>query len=313
MTTLSEINLRRHYPISIRLAFMRSFHWIIAFVILLVILLAIDRIVPARSDGVTNDVFIVLGTMVFGVAIILVALKLVYEMLYFIMFAYRIEDQQLLVSKGVIWRSNATFPLFRLTDVYVERNPLELLFFISTLQVTTAASTAGGASVGGIEGLPYTTAIALQKFITELAAAVQPEVSEEKKEEVLREHLPPDGPGVHDGLSERLTAAGASVGTPEEPTFRQSGSDPARPRSAGDAQPKDRDAHAAGHSDEPHIEISEKQLESTLHTLDNAEQDIKRLKVEVEQLKEAAHQAAEGQTDENSTPTARLPRYADPT
>lgn len=289
MTGLTEINLRRHYPNSIRLAFMRSFHWIVAFIILVVILMAVDTIVPTRSVGVTNDVFIVLGTLVFGLAIILVAGKLIYETLYFIMFSYRVENQQLLVSKGVVWRSNATFPLFRLTDVYVERNPLELLFFISTLQITTAASTADGATVGGIEGLPYSTAIALQNFITELAASVQPEVSDAKKEQVLREHLPPDSPGARDGLTARITGA-----VDEAPAHQ---------------------VEANGIHPSPLAKpgISEAQLQETLDTLDTAEQDIKRLKIEVEQLKEAQHEGDAQQNESGNSPTTRIPKYADPT
>ena len=236
---------------------MRSFHWIVAFIILTLILLAVDQVIPHRNVSVAFDLFIVFGSMVFGVAIISLALKLIYEVLYFILYAYRVESQQLVVSKGVIWRSHATFPLAKLTDVYVERNPLDLIFFISTLQITTAAATAA-VNFGGIEGLPYASAISLQTFITELAASVQPEVSEAKKESVLKDHLPPDSPT-----------------SKAELTVQMAGLNPAQSEAA--IPP-----------------ISGTQLEDTLRSLNSAEKNIERLTVEVEALKDAAHAAPAG-------------------
>lgn len=132
-----------------------------------------------------------LATALLLASFCVLVLKLLYEVFYYLLFDYRVENQQLIIVKGVFWRSRATFPLAKLTDVYVERNPLELIFFVSTLQVTTAAALSG-VNFGGIEGLPYQTAKSLQSFVSELASTVQPKVGEAQANEILSENLPPE-------------------------------------------------------------------------------------------------------------------------
>ncbi len=191
MTQHTDIPLRRHYPISLRLILVRSIHWILAFVILLILISAFDSLMARAEPSFADTVFSFLATALVLGGLLVLCLKLVYEIIHFLLYDYKVESQQLVISKGVFWRSRATFPLVKLTDVYVERNPLEIIFFVSTLQVTTAAALSG-VNFGGIEGLPSSTARALQTFVTELASTVQPEVKEEKAEKVLSENLPPE-------------------------------------------------------------------------------------------------------------------------
>ena len=242
-----QIDLRKHFPVALRLIFQRSFHWFIAFAILLILVSGVDHIVSGDAAEFSARVFTSLATALIFTAAFFLVIKLVYELLYYIMIDYRVENQQLLVSKGVIWRSRATFPLVQLTDLYLERTPIEIIFFLSTLQITTAAAQNGqdfgraatqrGQNFGGIEGLPFHVARALQTFITELSGTVQPNVHEAEAKQILQQTVPKPAPKPDVAAEESVLRAATPAAPATNPSAAQIPTSPSAPALSPEASP----------------------------------------------------------------------------
>lgn len=77
---------------------------------------------------------------------------------------YGLEDGHFVISQGIILRQRGFFPLSRITDVYLERSLLDLIFGLHTLHISTP--TPLSERFARIEGLDEYTARALQHYLT---------------------------------------------------------------------------------------------------------------------------------------------------
>lgn len=178
------VELRREYPIARRFVLMRVAPWLIIFIAIWIGLQTFDTIFGSYGSGPAEEVWQMLCASVLLTVAVLVGIRLIYELVYFKLYRYGLELEHLVIAKGVLWRTRASFPLTKITDIYVEQTPLELLFGLATLQVTTPAAVT---NFGGIEGLSTARSVQLQQYLLALINTTQPTVDEAAAEESVQE------------------------------------------------------------------------------------------------------------------------------
>ena len=95
-----------------------------------------------------------------GVAIVW---KLAYPILYFFTYTYDIEGDNLTISKGVFAKHEITLPFSRITDVYIDRDVLDVVFGLCDLHISTPTAESGRAA--HIDGLNTKGAAKLRALI----------------------------------------------------------------------------------------------------------------------------------------------------
>ena len=90
--------------------------------------------------------------------------KFVYEELYQTRYRYAIEAGHLVICKGLFLKERGSFPLSRITEVYLDRSWLDLIFGIYVLHVSTPTNHSD--EFARIVGLTQKNAMGLQEIIT---------------------------------------------------------------------------------------------------------------------------------------------------
>ncbi len=180
----AAIQLRRRFGISTRLILKHCFALIVAYIIVIVVITTFDRLVKRGVVTFNTEVPYFMFTLVFLISTAVLACKVLYEVVYYLMYDYKFVHEQLIITKGVLWRTTASFPVTKMTDIYIERTPLDLICFLATLQVTTPAAVT---NFGGIEGLPPGSAARLQSFLVGLINSTQPQADPAYAEHVAEE------------------------------------------------------------------------------------------------------------------------------
>ncbi|MBN8549701.1 MAG: PH domain-containing protein [Deltaproteobacteria bacterium] len=160
-----ELNLKKLFPVSALTDFRRTF-WLLTASIMMSLLAALMNVLPASflPDQNMNHV------LTNGVRYLAFALsgwwfaKFVYEALRRHCLYYGIYDGHLLITQGILLKQRGFFPLSRITDIYLERTPIDLLFGLHTLHISTPTSLSE--RFARIEGLNLSTALALQQLLS---------------------------------------------------------------------------------------------------------------------------------------------------
>ena len=178
--TISQLSkaskdLKREFPISHRLVIKRSFAWLLAFVVILLVAVA-SRVYLV---SLITDEYVAAGVrqLIYFVVVAGAALsggKLLYEELYRACYQYGIEAGNLFISKGIILKQRGAFPLPKITDVYLDRTFRDFVFGLCNLHVSTPTAHSG--EFARIDGLSKKTAVGLQHRLTELLETVSPPV-----------------------------------------------------------------------------------------------------------------------------------------
>ncbi len=250
------VNLRRVYPIAYRSMIRRSIHWIVAFALLVVALTLIDHLRPA-TGSMSEQVFYFFGTAFFVIALGLLLLKLLYEVVYYHVYYYGTELEHFIISRGIFYKTRSSFPIARIADVYLERTPLDLVFMLYNLRVTTPSPVV---EHGSIEGLSFKRASELQNYLLALVNTTTPASDEEVATDALRALKATEDPSIF----------GAS---PEH-------SDP--PRSKPEVLPLEE--QQAPPAEDPKKVLAE---------IDRTEQDLKRARAELAHAGAVLHKARE--------------------
>lgn len=77
---------------------------------------------------------------------------------------YGIEEGQLVIARGIILRERGYFQLSRITEVYLDRSFIDVLFGLYTLHISTP--TAVSDKFARIDGLNEETALSLQQHLS---------------------------------------------------------------------------------------------------------------------------------------------------
>ncbi len=187
------INLRRIYPIAYRSILRRSFVWIVGLIILMIIIPIVDSFTPGNGTMV-DQVFFFLETTILILGIIVVCTKIIYEFIYFRLYYYGIELEHLIISRGLFFKTRTSIPLASLSDIYIDREPIDLLFSLYNLRFTTASP----AEHGPVEGLSHKNAFDFQNYLLALANTTVKPVDNEAAKEILSSSKVTKEPGLFD-------------------------------------------------------------------------------------------------------------------
>lgn len=189
-TNEKQFDLRDEFPLAYRSIIRRSFPWLVIYVSIAVFTLLGLSEVP--KDPLLPEVgqFVdILGQSLLILGALICFFKLVYEIVFHHMYYYAIEEGHLVISAGIFLKQRGAFPLNVITDVYLDRNPLDFMFGLYDLYTSNPA----GASheFGDIQGLSKAKAVALQDYLVTLTKEVAPEA-----EGVVNENPPDEQPGA---------------------------------------------------------------------------------------------------------------------
>ena len=195
------INLRRMYPLTYRSILRRSFIPFLAFALVLVFLSFLGQIRP-DVNSVAGEIFTIFCWTILLAALTLLAGKLIFECIYHHVYYYGIELEHIVITCGVFFKTRATFPLAQMTDLYIERGPIDMIFFLHNLKVTTPSPTV---EHGAINGLSATVATNLQRHIQALIVTAKSPIDQRAAALTLSESKTIDDPTI-------LSPSGAYVG-----------------------------------------------------------------------------------------------------
>lgn len=150
----------------------------------LVILMLLITVVDTFSLGnqtMVDQVFFFFETALLILGVIAVSAKLIYEFIYFRLYYYGIELEHLVISRGLFFKTRSSVPLASLSDIYIERTPIDLVFFLYNLHFTTTSPT----EHNPVEGLSYKNAFEFQNYLLALANTTVKPIDNEAAKEAL--------------------------------------------------------------------------------------------------------------------------------
>lgn len=99
----------------------------------------------------------------FGIFILFLILKYIYEVFYLKYYFYDLVGKNLIIKKGVFSKNEITLPINRLQDVYVDQDILDRIFGLYDVHVSSATIISGNLS--HIDGLNKENAQAIKNLI----------------------------------------------------------------------------------------------------------------------------------------------------
>ena len=97
---------------------------------------------------------------------VIAAIRILYLELYRFCYDYRIHAGQFIVEKGIVLRERGSFPVIRITDVYLDRCFTDFIFGLYNVHVSTPTAHSG--QFARIDGLSKATAISLQSNLMDI-------------------------------------------------------------------------------------------------------------------------------------------------
>ena len=164
------MNLKLLYPQPLRLLIRDSFSWVVLAAALLALIWAVSHgtigVAGLNADQlVAKKVIFLLGV------IAVIAARFCYTFLYRRSYKYGIVRGRLHIVRGVILKEEALLPLMPLTELYLRRNWLDLIFGLANLHIAVALERA--AKIAEIRGLRAQDAVQLREHILDLIEAEQ--------------------------------------------------------------------------------------------------------------------------------------------
>lgn len=157
----ARINLVQRYPLSLLRDFRKTTTPLVLCLGLAALTLGL-RLGLVRTNS-NSQIFILvqpwLNYLCLGVGLICLV-HFLYHMLARKTLYYGINDGHLVISRGIILKKRGLFPLSRITDVYLERSALDLVYGLHTLRISTP--TLLSERFAQIDGLDARTAMRLQ-------------------------------------------------------------------------------------------------------------------------------------------------------
>ncbi len=180
------VNLRAECPISIRLAMKKSMAYFLVFLLILGlsvgILYVLESSMTEDTELRVQNVALVLIFLSFIVAVG----KFLFEALEIVYYRYGIEAGHFVISKGIILKRRGSFPLSRITDVYLDRTVFDFIFGLYSLHFSTPTMSSG--AFARIDGLTLKSAMALQERLTDcLDSPIDVEMGSHGKDENSKE------------------------------------------------------------------------------------------------------------------------------
>ena len=100
-----------------------------------------------------------------GLLILFLGWQTGYEILYYFTYDYDMDEQNVVVRKGVIAKTEVTLPFNKITDVYVDQDMLDVVFGLWDLHISTPTVESG--HLAHIDGLAKASAMELRDIVLE--------------------------------------------------------------------------------------------------------------------------------------------------
>lgn len=165
------MELSRLYPVSRRSSLKRSISLFLLLCFSVVLFLVL-------WNGGERGVMYASSKYIMLFLLFIFFIKISFEELTRLSYCYGIEDAHLVITKGIILKRRATYPLVRISDVYLDHSFLDFLFGLCNLHVTT--QTAESAAFANIVGLRKSVAISLQEKVASYIDAAHNQVGNSK-------------------------------------------------------------------------------------------------------------------------------------
>ncbi len=174
----TQVNLKTNFPRSYLSILKRSFWWLLAYLLTIVHVLIGYWQVP--SDPESPGLFEMFQTLSFYslfIGFIIIALKALYEIFYFINYHYEVKTGHIAITQGVFFKQRSTFPIALISDVSLDRDLISFFLGLYDLYISTPS---GGTSIGHdndtggafpVTGLSIARAVKLQDYINRLVLA----------------------------------------------------------------------------------------------------------------------------------------------
>ena len=165
-------NLRETFPISPLKVVRVSIVWILFYILSTAVMLLVLSSIKPVLDPLSGFTYSV-GLFVIIAGGIICLAKLIYEAIYYKLFEYHIEDGNIVVTEGIFFKERGMFPISTISDVYLERNFLDLFFGLYNIHITNPG--AESHHFGDIRGLTPENAVGFQDYLKNLINAVSPQ------------------------------------------------------------------------------------------------------------------------------------------
>lgn len=174
------VPLKKRCPRALRSIFKRCLPWfLVYFIMLFMVTHALSEVpeVPIMPE-VHSWVVEFLLTLFFISKIVLV-LKVLYEVMFYMSYQYHIEEGHIVITTGVFLKKRGSFPINSLSDISLERGVLELIFGLYNLNIATSSNeyTDALSPVRGflsVTDLTTKVAVRLQDFLNREVVRVTP-------------------------------------------------------------------------------------------------------------------------------------------
>ncbi len=139
-----EINLKKEYPIRFRRSIKKSFWRLLSAIMITAIcgLFLIDAVPEIQNPTKRELIKILLYSSIFG-AVVWWLSQFVYHLAEQLSFQYRVSGGNLYLRKGFITKETGSFPLSRITDIYLHRGWGDFFWGLSSLHVSTPTASSG--------------------------------------------------------------------------------------------------------------------------------------------------------------------------
>lgn len=178
----TRVDLKERFPQSYRIIFSRSFWFILALITVGIGYFVFNN-ASEENPGGDLDYVTRYAFDAFMLAVIVICLvKIIYEFFFHLVYTYKIELEHFTITRGIFFRSRASFPIARINDVSLKRTFIDLLFGLYTLDVLTASAVY---QFGIVEGLGKKAAVDLQTYLLAMVESTLPNVPEKEVEKVF--------------------------------------------------------------------------------------------------------------------------------
>jgi membrane protein YdbS with pleckstrin-like domain len=166
-TGVTRIDLRKEFPMSHRWALKKSMPLLLAFVAISIVAFGLNMtfISDLEDDFFRRTMQVGLLTLMAGAFLIWLARFLIFELEHHCYY-YGVESGHFVFSKGIFLKQRASFPLSRITDIYVDRSLADFIFCLYSLHVSTPTVHSG--EFARILGLNKKNADGLQRRLSEM-------------------------------------------------------------------------------------------------------------------------------------------------
>ena len=156
------MNLKAMYPQPRRVILRDTLSWFLLSVTLVVF-------IAQLRDGLTipgfidRDLLILKKSALLVGVLLVLAARMIYGFLHRATYQYRIHRGRLQITRGVVVREEALLPLMPLTELYIKRSWIDLLFGLSNVYIAVILERAQ--RIGEIRGLRHRDALRVRDEI----------------------------------------------------------------------------------------------------------------------------------------------------